>query len=245
MRNLLTINNLWVSVHKQPIIKGVTLTIYPGEVHALMGPNGSGKSTLAQALAGHPRYEVTKGSFRLNGSELAKLSPEKRAQQGLFLAFQNPSEVAGVKLFNLLWQAHQAIRKEPISAVEFLSLLDSKLALLGIDQAFLDRVANEGFSGGEKKKAEILQLLTLSPKLAILDEIDSGLDVDALKLVAQAVNSLVKEGTSILVITHYQRILEHIKPSHVHVLKEGKIVASGGGELVKRLEKEGYGLLGN
>lgn len=242
----LSIYNLHVSVEGTEILKGISLTLKPGEIHAIMGPNGSGKSTLAYALAGHPGYEITEGTVSLNGKEITEASADERAKAGLFLAFQYPSEVSGVRLFNFLYLAYKAVSGKEISAVEFLRSLDDKLQLLSMEKSFLERSVNEGFSGGEKKKAEILQLLALSPHYAILDETDSGLDVDALKTVALGAKTLSDRSTDpsgILVITHYQRILDYITPHYVHVLMHGQIVQSGDASLAKKLEKEGYAWL--
>ena len=245
MQQQLDINNLHVSIDETPILKGVDVTVRPGEVHAIMGPNGSGKSTLALTLAGHPRYAATKGAITLNGNDLTESEPAERAKEGLFLAFQYPSEVAGVKLFNFLWTAYKAVKEEDISAVDFLAQVKEKAALLDMETSFLERSVNDGFSGGEKKKAEMLQMLALAPQYAIMDETDSGLDVDALRTVATAARTITQGDTpaGIVVITHYQRILEHIQPDHVHVMLDGAIVESGGPELAQKLETEGYSWL--
>jgi Fe-S cluster assembly ATP-binding protein len=226
------------------ILRGLSLSLKSGEVHAIMGPNGSGKSTLAQVLAGHPAYEVTRGSVSFDGKDLLELPAEERAQAGLFLAFQYPVEIRGVTNAYFLRSALNAIRKargqEELDPVDFLDVLDSKLKAIGWDDSLMNRPVNEGFSGGEKKRNEILQLAVLEPRLAILDETDSGLDIDALKTVAEAVNRLRAPERSFLVVTHYQRLLNYIVPDHVHVLAGGRIVRSGGKELAHELEAKGY-----
>ena len=227
-----------------PILQGVDLTLRQGEVHAIMGPNGSGKSTLAQVLAGHPAYDVTAGSVRFLGKDLLDLDPEERAREGLFLAFQYPVEIKGITNSYFLRSAVNALRKHrgqpELDAMDFLALLDEKIQAIGWDDSFLNRNVNEGFSGGEKKRNEILQLAVLEPKLGILDETDSGLDIDALKTVAAAVNKLRGPERTFLVVTHYQRLLDYIVPDVVHVLAEGRIVKSGGPELARELEAKGY-----
>jgi Fe-S cluster assembly ATP-binding protein len=241
---LLQVNDLRVSVNGVEILKGVDLAIRAGEVHALMGPNGSGKSTLAQVLAGHPGYAVTAGSMQYDGKDLAELAPEERARAGVFLAFQYPVEIRGITNSYFLRSAINAIRKsrgEPeLDALDFLQVLETKLKAIGWDDSFLHRPVNEGFSGGEKKRNEILQLAVLEPRLAILDETDSGLDIDALQTVARVVNQLRDPGRAFLVVTHYQRLLNYLKPDSVHVLSEGRIVRSGGPELALELEARGY-----
>jgi Fe-S cluster assembly ATP-binding protein len=241
---MLEIDELFAGVGGTEILRGVSLTVFPGEVHAIMGPNGSGKSTLAQALAGHPAYEVTKGTVRYDGKDLLALDPEERAREGVFLAFQYPVEIRGITNSYFLRSAVNAIRKhrgEPeVDALDFLQVIESKLKAIGWDDSFLNRPVNEGFSGGEKKRNEILQLAVLAPRLAILDETDSGLDIDALKTVANAVNALRAPERSFVIVTHYQRLLNHITPDHVHVLSEGRIVRSGGPELALELEARGY-----
>ncbi|MHB9147620.1 MAG: Fe-S cluster assembly ATPase SufC [Candidatus Amoebophilus sp.] len=241
---MLIINNLHASVEGQEILKGINLTVQAGEVHAIMGPNGSGKSTLASILAGKPGYTVTAGDVNFNGQDLLSLAPEERATAGLFLAFQYPVEIPGVSNTNFLKTAVNQIRKhrgqEPLDAVEFLKILKEKAALVNIDKELLHRTLNEGFSGGEKKRNEILQMAMLSPSLSILDETDSGLDIDALKTVAFGINQLKTPDNATIVITHYQRLLDFIVPDFVHVLYKGKIVKSGFKELAKELEAKGY-----
>lgn len=250
MTETLSISNLTVAIDDKSILKGVSLDVNPGELHAIMGPNGSGKSTLAQALAGHPAYVVGAGSVAtMNGADLLSLSPDERAQQGLFLAFQYPVEVPGVSVQNFLRQAHlarfsQEPKKQFAKVLDFRKHLQKLADKFQIDQAFLSRGLNEGFSGGEKKQLEILQMAVLEPKYAILDETDSGLDIDAIKRVAKGVRKIQKDyNTGIIVITHYQRILDYLKPDFVHVLVAGKIVQSGGAELVASLESSGYASL--
>lgn len=241
---MLSIKNLQASIEDKEILKGINLEIKPGEVHAIMGPNGSGKSTLASVLAGREDYEVTGGSVEFLGKDLLELSPEDRAREGLFLAFQYPVEIPGVSTTNFIKTAVNEIRKyrgqEPMDAVEFLKLMKEKMKLVNIDQSLLSRSLNEGFSGGEKKRNEIFQMAMLEPRLAILDETDSGLDIDALRIVADGVNKLRSKDNAILVITHYQRLLEYIVPDYVHVLYKGRIVRSGGKELALELEEKGY-----
>jgi len=241
---MLEIRNLHASVDGNEILHGLDLTVRPGEVHAIMGPNGSGKSTLAQVLAGHPAYQVTEGTILFEGKDLMELEPEARAQAGVFLAFQYPVEIRGVTNAYFLRSALNAVRKargvEELDPVDFLDVLDRKLKSIGWDDSFMNRSVNEGFSGGEKKRNEILQLAVLEPKLAILDETDSGLDIDALKTVADAVNKLRAADRSFVVVTHYQRLLNYIVPDHVHVLADGRIVRSGGKELAVELEAKGY-----
>ncbi|ACE05684.1 hypothetical protein Aasi_0241 [Candidatus Amoebophilus asiaticus 5a2] len=241
---MLVINNLHASVEGQEILRGINLTVQAGEVHAIMGPNGSGKSTLASILAGKPGYTVTAGDVNFNGQDLLSLAPEERAAAGLFLAFQYPVEIPGVSNTNFLKTAVNQIRKhrgqEPLDAVEFLKILKEKARLVNIDKELLHRTLNEGFSGGEKKRNEILQMAMLSPSLSILDETDSGLDIDALKTVAFGINQLKTPDNATIVITHYQRLLDFIVPDFVHVLYKGKIVKSGFKELAKELEAKGY-----
>ena len=241
---MLEIRNLRVAINGTEILRGVDLTVDRGTVHAIMGPNGSGKSTLAQVLAGHPAYEVTAGTIRYEGKDLLELAPEERAREGVFLAFQYPVEVRGITNSYFLRSAVNAIRKhrgEPeLDALDFLEVLEEKLKAIGWDDTFLNRPVNEGFSGGEKKRNEILQLAVLEPRLAILDETDSGLDIDALKTVAAAVNKLRGPDRTFLIVTHYQRLLDYITPDVVHVLADGRIVRSGGPELAHELEARGY-----
>ncbi|MFA6525212.1 MAG: Fe-S cluster assembly ATPase SufC [Patescibacteria group bacterium] len=244
MKKIFSIKNLKISVDDKQIVKGISLNIPKGEIHALMGPNGSGKSTLAQAVMGHPRYRIDAGNIKLNGREISKLSPDKRAHAGLFLSFQYPSEIPGVSLLNFLRTAYNQVKrtpKNPITFAEFKKLAKEKLELLQMDPDFLTRSINEGFSGGEKKRAEILQLAILEPEYAILDETDSGLDVDALRIVAEGINVVRKNSkTGLLLITHYQRILEYITPDVVHIMVDGKIVKTGDAKLAKQVEKNGY-----
>lgn len=241
---MLNINNLQASIEDKQILNGLNLQVNPGEVHAIMGPNGSGKSTLASVLAGRPEYEVTAGEVTFDGKDLLELAPEERAGEGLFLAFQYPVEIPGVSNINFLKTAISEIRKykglPPLSAKEFLALVREKQELVEFDAKLTNRSLNEGFSGGEKKRNEIFQLAMLQPKLAILDETDSGLDIDALKIVANGVNQLRSPDNAFVLITHYQRLLEYIVPDFVHVLYNGKIVRSGTKELALELEEKGY-----
>src|SRR5574338_583573 len=241
---LLEIKNLHASIEGNEILKGINLTVNPGEVHAIMGPNASGKSTLASVLAGQEEYEVTTGEVLYNGKNLLELSPEDRAREGVFLAFQYPVEIPGVSNTNLLKTAVNEIRKyrgeDELDSMDFLSLLKEKSKLVELDSKFLSRAVNEGFSGGEKKRNEIFQMAVLNPKLAILDETDSGLDIDALPIVANGVNKLKTKENATIVVTHYQRLLDYIVPDFVHVLYQGKIVKSGGKELAIELEEKGY-----
>lgn len=241
---MLTISNLRASVEEKEILKGINLTINAGEVHAIMGPNGSGKSTLASILAGRSDYEVTEGSVDFEGKDLLELDPEERAAEGLFLAFQYPVEIPGVTNTYFLRSALNSIRayhEQPeVSAKDFMALVKEKAALMELEPSMLSRSVNEGFSGGEKKRNEIFQMAVLEPKLCVLDETDSGLDIDALKIVANGVNALRSSERSTLVITHYQRLLDYIIPDFVHVLIDGRIVKSGGKELALELEEKGY-----
>jgi Fe-S cluster assembly ATP-binding protein len=240
---LLQIKGLTASIEERQILKGVNLTVNPGEVHAIMGPNGSGKSTLAKVLAGHPSYSVTGGSALLEGKDLLELEPDERSKAGLFLAFQYPHEIPGVSILNFLRTALNSRLEKEMPVLEFRKLLYSKMEMLGMDKAFATRFVNDGFSGGEKKRCEILQMAVLQPKLAVLDETDSGLDIDALKIVSQGVNKIKEEGTpkpGVVVITHYNRILDYLKPDFVHVFADGRILKTGGSELAHELEERGY-----
>jgi Fe-S cluster assembly ATP-binding protein len=243
-KSLLKIDNLSVAVGNRKVIQGLSLAINAGEVHAIMGPNGSGKSTLAYVLAGRPGYEITGGSVQFEGQDLTRLAPEERARAGLFLGFQYPVEIPGVNNVYLLKAAVNARRKAAglteVDAYEFLQMVRAKTRLMQIDESFLARGVNEGFSGGEKKRNEILQMLVIEPKLAVLDETDSGLDIDALKVVARGVNSLRAADRGVLLITHYQRLLEHVVPDFVHVLARGRIAKSGDKSLALELEQRGY-----
>jgi len=244
---MLEIAKLYAEVEGKGILKGIDLAVKPGEVHAVMGPNGSGKSTLAAVLSGREEYQVTGGEVRFEGHDLLAMDAEERAREGVFLAFQYPVEIPGVSNSYFLRAALNSIRKhrgqEPIEAREFLALMRERMKLVGLDESFLHRAVNEGYSGGEKKRNEIFHLAVLQPRLAILDETDSGLDIDALKAVAAGVNAMRSPDRSFLLITHYQRLLDHIVPDRVHVLLDGRIVRSGGGELALELERRGYGWL--
>ncbi|MGC1516540.1 MAG: Fe-S cluster assembly ATPase SufC [Maribacter sp.] len=241
---MLKIKNLHASVEDKEILRGINLEVKAGEVHAIMGPNGSGKSTLASVIAGKEEFEVTQGSVELNGEDLEEVSPEERAHKGIFLSFQYPVEIPGVSVTNFMKTAINESRKakglEDMPAKDMLKLIREKSELLEIDRKFLSRSLNEGFSGGEKKRNEIFQMAMLEPKVAILDETDSGLDIDALRIVANGVNKLKNKDNAVIVITHYQRLLDHIVPDFVHVLHNGKIVKSGGKELAFELEEKGY-----
>jgi Fe-S cluster assembly ATP-binding protein len=238
----LEIKDLHVEIDGKEILKGVNLTISGGEFHAVMGPNGTGKSTLASAIMGHPKYEITKGSVLLNGEDVLEMEVDERAQAGLFLAMQYPSEIAGVTNSDFLRSSINALRGEgnEIPLMQFIKEMDAAMDYLEIDKNMAQRYLNEGFSGGEKKRNEILQLMLLKPAIAILDEIDSGLDIDALKIVSKGINKMRGEGFGCLIITHYQRLLEYITPDKVHVMMQGRVVKSGGPELAARLEAEGY-----
>ncbi|HVM10988.1 MAG TPA: Fe-S cluster assembly ATPase SufC [Actinomycetota bacterium] len=240
MTNILEIDDLHVSVEGKEILRGVTLSVPQGEVHALMGPNGSGKSTLANVVMGRPGYEVTGGDIRYRGTSITELTPDERAQAGLFLAFQYPVEVPGVSVVNFLRAAYNASKQQEMSALAFRKRLKEKMALVGVDDDMVRRYVNQGFSGGEKKRMETLQLAVLEPEIAILDETDSGLDIDALKAVATGIDDLRGDTLGILLITHYQRILDYIAPDRVHVLMAGRVVKSGGPELARELEAKGY-----
>ncbi|MBC1729298.1 Fe-S cluster assembly ATPase SufC [Listeria seeligeri] len=238
----LKIQDLHVEIEGKEILKGVNLEISTGEIHAIMGPNGTGKSTLSSAIMGHPKYEVTQGTITLDGEDVLEMGVDERARAGLFLAMQYPSEISGVTNAEFIRAAINSRREEgdEIPVMQFIRKLDAKMDILDMDEEMAERYLNEGFSGGEKKRNEILQLLMIEPKLAILDEIDSGLDIDALKVVSKGVNEMRGEGFGCLIITHYQRLLNYITPDFVHVMMQGKVVKEGGPELAKRLEAEGY-----
>ena len=246
---MLEIRNLHAGIEGKEILRGVDLTIKPGEVHAIMGPNGSGKSTLANVLAGRPKYEVISGTIEFEGKDLLEMAPEDRAREGVFLAMQYPVEISGVNNIYFLKAALNAIRKhrgeEELDAIEFLQLAREKMKVVELDEAFMNRGVNEGFSGGEKKRNEIFHMAVLEPTVAILDETDSGLDIDALRIVSQGVNAMRTEERAFIVVTHYQRLLNYIVPDFVHVLSEGRLVKSGGRELALELEEKGYGWLEN
>jgi Fe-S cluster assembly ATP-binding protein len=246
---MLTIQNLHAGIEEKQILRGINLEIKPGEVHAIMGPNGSGKSTLASVLAGKTNYTVTEGAVEFLGKDLLELSPEKRAGEGLFLGFQYPVEIPGLSTTNFIKTAVNEVRKyrgeAPLDAVSFLKMMKEKMALMNIDQSLLSRSLNEGFSGGEKKRNEIFQMAMLQPKLAILDETDSGLDIDAIRIVAGGVNKLRNKDNAVLLVTHYQRLLDYIVPDFVHVLYNGRIVRSGTKELAFELEERGYDFIKN
>ena len=241
---MLSVKNLHARIGEKEILNGINLEVHAGEVHAIMGPNGSGKSTLASVLAGRSDYEVSEGSVEFFGKDLLDLSPEARAAEGLFLAFQYPVEIPGVSTTNFMKSAINEIRtyrgQDPMDAVQFLKMFKEKMAYVNIDQSLLSRALNEGFSGGEKKRNEIFQMAVLEPKLAILDETDSGLDIDALRIVAEGVNKLKTPQNATILVTHYQRLLDYIVPDYVHVLYQGKIIETGDKSLAKELEKRGY-----
>jgi Fe-S cluster assembly ATP-binding protein len=240
---MLKIENLHIEIDGNEIVKGLDLEVGKGEIHAIMGPNGSGKSTLANVLMGHPRYEVTGGSVTFEGEDVLELEPDERAKLGMFLAFQYPSEVPGVSVANFLRTAVNSVREQELSPMEMYKLLQEKMAVMQMDPKFAERYLNEGFSGGEKKRNEILQMLMLDPRLAIMDETDSGLDIDALQVVARGVNELRGPEFSAVIITHYQRILRYMQPDRVHVMLDGRLVTSGGKELADELEDKGYDLV--
>ncbi|MCL9685443.1 Fe-S cluster assembly ATPase SufC [Legionella maioricensis] len=244
---MLKINELNVAINAQSILKGINLRVNAGEVHAIMGPNGSGKSTLSKVLAGHPSYQVTGGEISYLGHDLLPLAPEERAQAGIFMSFQYPVEIPGVTNINFLKASVNAVRKgqgkNTLDAIEFLSFIREKCQLLDMDESFLYRSINEGFSGGEKKRNEILQMAALEPKLAILDETDSGLDIDALRIISHGVNAMRSPERSIILVTHYQRLLDYIEPDFIHVLVNGRIIMSGDKSLALELEKKGYSWL--
>lgn len=242
---MLEINNLKVNIDNNNILKGVDLVVEDSQVHALMGPNGSGKSTLAQALMGHPSYEITDGSVSLNGKDVLDMEPDARALEGIFLSFQYPSEISGVTVSNFLRMIYNKHHTDQVTPAKFRKILKEKMDILQMDESFVDRYLNEGYSGGEKKRMEMLQMLIAEPKIAILDETDSGLDIDALKTVSEAVNLLRHQnGMSVLIITHYTRILKYIEPDRVHIMRDGKIIKEGGKALAHQLEEQGYAPFG-
>src|SRR5207245_4142712 len=236
----LEVRGLRVEVQGKEILKGIDLTVPQGQVHTIMGPNGSGKSTLANVIMGRPGYTVTAGEIRFKGQDIKSLKPDQRAQLGLFLAFQYPTEIPGVSVVNFLRSAYNAVKGDQISALAFRKRMKGKMTMLGVEDAMVARYVNQGFSGGEKKKNEILQLAVLEPEIAILDETDSGLDIDSLKAVANGIQQLIGPNLGVLLITHYQRILNYITPDRIHVMMDGRIVLSGGPELAVRLEQQGY-----
>lgn len=237
---MLKIDNIYASIEEKEILKGLNIQVRPGEVHAIMGPNGAGKSTLAKVIAGHPFYEVTKGKVLFEGGDILELDPEERAWKGIFVSFQYPLEIAGVTNFQFLYEAYKAKHGKEVTEGVFREKLMQIASEMGVSESFIDRDLNEGFSGGEKKRNEILQMKVLDPKCAILDETDSGLDIDALKVVAEGVNRFMTPDKSLVLITHYQRLLDYIKPDFVHVMQNGKIVKSGSSELALELEEKGY-----
>ena len=237
---MLEIRDVHVSIEGKEILKGVSLEVKRGEVHALMGPNGSGKSTLSFVLMGHPKYKVTKGEIFFEGKDITDATADERARMGLFLGFQYPTEISGVSLFNFLKTAYNSSREEKVSSMEFREMMKDKMDLLGVHEDFVKRYLNEGFSGGEKKRGEILQMAVLEPKVMVLDETDSGLDVDSLKIVSNGINKVASKENGILLITHYQRILKYIKPDFVHVMIDGRIAKSGDHRLAQELEDKGY-----
>lgn len=237
---MLEIKNLHVAINGTKVLKGINLKLEKGKVYALMGPNGSGKTTLAHTIMGNPKYEVIKGKIILNGEEITNLSPDKRAKKGIFMSFQHPQQISGISVRNFLRTTLNNVKNKRISLLEFRKLLKQKMELLELNESFAERYLNEGFSGGEKKKCEILQLLMINPKIAILDETDSGLDVDALKTVAKGIKSFMKKDKTILLITHYKRILNYVKPDEVLIMINGEITMKGGLEIVDELEEKGY-----
>lgn len=243
MTHTLELKNLHVTVEGKEVVKGVSLTIESGKITALMGPNGSGKSSLAHVVMGHPRYRLTQGQILFDGKDITQLPVHERARFGLFLSFQYPVEINGVTVTNFLRSAYQAVSGKEISVVDFYTLLKEKMKLLGIDSSFSKRYVNAGFSGGEKKKMEMLQMSVLQPKIALLDEVDSGTDVDALKIVAQSISKMKSPAFGALIITHYQRMLDYVVPDHIYIMVDGKIVHSGGKELALDIEKRGYDFL--
>lgn len=244
---MLSINELNAEINGQAILKGIHLSVKPGDVHAIMGPNGAGKSTLSKVLAGHPAYQVTSGQVLYNGMDLLPLAPEERAQAGIFMSFQYPVEIPGVTNINFLKASVNAVRKaqgkNPMDAIDFLTFIREKCKMVDMDESFLYRSINEGFSGGEKKRNEILQMLTLEPTLAILDETDSGLDIDALRVISKGVNAMRSPNRAIILVTHYQRLLDYIEPDYIHVMLNGRIVKSGDKSLALELEDKGYSWL--
>ena len=243
--NILEIKDLHVNINGKEILKGLNLTLEEGKINALMGPNGCGKTTLAHVLMGHPNYTITKGNIHFRGKDIAKLGPDKRAKLGIFLSFQYPKEINGVTISNFLRTAFNSIKTEKLSLLEFQKRLENKAKILKIDKKLLIRYLNEGFSGGEKKRTEILQMSVLDPSLAILDETDSGLDIDALRIVANGVNKFMDKTKTILIITHYKRILEYIKPDKVFIMLDGKVAIEGESMLIDQLEEKGYGWIEN
>jgi Fe-S cluster assembly ATP-binding protein len=237
---LLEFKDIHVAVEGKEVVKGVSLAIYPGEIHAVMGPNGSGKSSLSNALAGHPAYEITGGEARLEGEDLLEMEADERSRAGLFLAFQYPLAIPGVTVANFMRAAVQSHRGKDADMTDFRKMFKAEMAELGIDQSFATRYINDGFSGGEKKRIEILQMSVLKPKVAMLDETDSGLDIDALKTVANGINRFHNDSNGLLAVTHYQRLLNYVKPDHVHVMMQGRFVKSGGPDLALKLEESGY-----
>jgi len=240
----LEIKNLHVEINGKEILRGINLSVKQGEIHALMGPNGSGKSTLANTLMGHPKHKITEGKILFNNEDITNLSPDKKAKKGLFLSFQYPTEISGITIQNFLKTSYNNLKNEKLPFFKFKKILQEKAKLLGIEESFLSRYLNEGFSGGEKKKTEILQLLTLDPTFVILDETDSGLDIDALKIVSNGIAQFKNPEKSVLLITHYKRILDYIKPDKISIIKNGKIAMEGNADLIDHLEEKGYDWIG-